>query len=150
MTKSTTSFLFPDLNVWLALSVESHIHHRAAARWLESLPGSPRLCFCRFTQLGVLRLLTTARLMGADEVLTQLQAWHVYDHWLSDERVLFLSEPLDLESSFRELTQFRHAALKDWADSYFIAFGEAAGLHLVTFDKAMARRASQAVQLRSE
>jgi predicted nucleic acid-binding protein len=88
--------------------------------------------------------------MGADEVLTQLQAWHAYDDWLSDERVLFLSEPLDLESSFRELTQLRHAAPKDWADSYLIAFAGAAGLHLVTFDKAMARRASKAIQLRSE
>jgi toxin-antitoxin system PIN domain toxin len=150
MSKSTTSFLFPDLNVWLALSVEGHIHHREAARWLESLPGSQRLCFCRFTQLGVLRLLTTAPLMGADEVLTQSQAWNVYDAWISDERVFFLSEPTGLESSFRRLTQLRHAAPKDWADSYLIAFAESAGLHLVTFDKAMARRTSKAIQLRSE
>ena len=74
----------------------------------------------------------------------------VYDDWLSDERVLFLSEPQDLESSFRRLTPLRHAAPKECADSYLIAFAEEAGLHLVTFDKAMARRACKAIQLRSE
>lgn len=150
MTKSTTSFLFPDLNVWLALSVQSHIHHRAAARWLEALPGSQRLCFCRFTQLGVLRLLTTAQLMGADEVLTQVQAWGIYDEWLSDERVLFLQEPLNLDKSFRGLTQLRRAAPKDWADSYLISFAQAAGLQLVTFDKAMSHRDATAVHLPME
>jgi len=150
MTKSTTSFLFPDLNVWLALSVQSHIHHRAAARWLEALPGSQRLCFCRFTQLGVLRLLTTAQLMGADEVLTQVQAWGIYDEWLSDERVLFVQEPQNLEKSFRELTQLRRAAPRDWADSYLISFARAAGLQLVTFDKAISHRNVTAVHLRTE
>ncbi len=150
MTKSTTSFLFPDLNVWLALSVQRHIHHRTAARWLEALPGSQRLCFCRFTQLSVLRLLTTVQLMGADEVLSQLQAWKVYDEWRADDRVLFLAEPPDLENSFRSLTQLRQAAPKDWAHSYLIAFAQAAGLQLVTFDKAMARRAFKAIQLTTE
>jgi len=150
MTKSTTSFLFPDLNVWLALSVQSHIHHRPAVLWLEALPGSQRLCFCRFTQLGLLRLLTTVQLMGADEVLTQLQAWGIYDDWLVDDRVLFLQEPPDLENPFRSLTQLRRAAPKDWADSYLIAFAEAAGLQLVTFDRAMAQKAVKAIHLRME
>jgi len=31
-------------------------------------------------KLGVLRLLTSVQLMGADEVLTQLQAWSIYSH----------------------------------------------------------------------
>ena len=147
MTKSTTSFLFPDLNVWLALSAQSHIHHRAAARWLEAVPGSQRLCFCRFTQMGLLRLLTTAQLMGEDEVLTQVHAWNIYDEWLSDERVSFLQEPPHMDKSFRGLTQLRRAAPKDWADSYLIAFAQAAGLQLVTFDKAMSHRAADAVHL---
>jgi toxin-antitoxin system PIN domain toxin len=150
MTKSTTSFLFPDLNVWLALSVQSHIHHRTAAKWLEAVPRSQRLCFCRFTQMGLLRLLTTTQLMGEDEVLTQAHAWRIYDEWLSDERVLFLPEPPHLESSFRGLTQLRRAAPKDWADSYLIAFAQAAGVQLVTFDKAMSHRATDAIHLTIE
>jgi uncharacterized protein len=147
MTRSTTSFLFPDLSVWLALSIQSHVHHRAAAQWLAALSGSQRLCFCRRTQLGLLRLPTTAQLMGDDEVLTQVQAWSIYDDWLSDERVLYLDEPLDLEESFRRLTQLRRAAPKDWADSYLIAFAQSAGIRLVTFDKAIGHRASDTILL---
>lgn len=147
MTKSTTSFLFPDLNVWLALSVQSHTHHRTAAQWLEGESDSLRLCFCRFTQMGLLRLLTTTQLMGEDEVLSQQLAWRTYDQWIADERVLFLQEPSDLEISFRSLTQLRRAAPRDWADSYLIAFAQAAGLQLVTFDKAMAHKAAKAVLL---
>jgi len=32
-----------------------------------------RVCFCRFTQLSLLRLLTTQAIMGTDEVMTQAQ-----------------------------------------------------------------------------
>lgn len=147
MTKSTTSFLFPDLNVWLALSLQSHVHHHAAAHWLEALSGSQRLCFCRITQLGLLRLLTTAQLMGDDEVLTQAEAWSVYDEWVSDERVQYLDEPADLEESLRDLTRCRRVAPKDWADSYLIAFAKSAGIRLVTFDKAISHRSSDTILL---
>jgi uncharacterized protein len=129
---------------WLCRS--SHVDHRSAAQWLEALSGSQRLCFCRFTQPGVLRLLTTIQLMGADEVLTQLQAWSIYDQWLSDERVLYLDEPPSLETSFRDLTQL-HAARKDWADSYLIAFAQSAGIRLVTFDSTIGHRASNTILL---
>jgi uncharacterized protein len=100
-----------------------------------------------FHALGMLRLLTTEQLMGADEVLTQAQAWSIYDEWLSDERVLYLDKPLDLEKSFRDLTQLRRAAPKDWADSYLIAFAHSAGIRLVTFDKAIGHRSSDAILL---
>lgn len=110
MTKSTTSFLFPDVNVWLALSVERHSHHRVAAEWLERERQTLRLCFCRFTQMGLLRLLTTVELMGKDEVQTHQQAWRIYDSWMDDERVVFIPEPADLEVPLRNLTQLRRAA----------------------------------------
>jgi len=37
-----------------------------------------RVCFCRFTQLSLLRLLTTQAIMGTDEVMTQAQAWQAF------------------------------------------------------------------------
>jgi predicted nucleic acid-binding protein len=73
MPPSTTS-LFPDINVWVALTYEGHVHHTAAAAWFAELPSDLTLAFCRFTQLGLLRLLTSASVMG-DEVMTQPQAW---------------------------------------------------------------------------
>lgn len=150
MTKSTTSFLFPDVNVWLALSVERHSHHRVAAEWLERERQTLRLCFCRFTQMGLLRLLTTVELMGKDEVQTHQQAWRIYDSWMDDERVVFIPEPADLEVPLRNLTQLRRAAPRDWADSYLIAFTETAGLQLVTFDRAVAYRTDRVVFLKTE
>ena len=40
-----------------------------AHHWLESFDADVRLCFCRFTQLGLLRLLTAAAVMGEDVTL---------------------------------------------------------------------------------
>jgi hypothetical protein len=36
MPPSTTS-LFPDINVWVALTYEGHVHHAAAAAWFAEL-----------------------------------------------------------------------------------------------------------------
>ena len=149
MTKSTTSFLFPDLNVWLALAHQSHIHHPVAAAWYNSLSDSTRFCFCRMTQIGFLRLLTTEQIMTVAEVLTQQQAWQVYDDLREDDRILFMEEPANMEVSFRATSQLRRAAPKHWADSYLIAFAQSAGFQLVTFDRAMGRKTADVIVLSS-
>ena len=81
MPASMTSFLFPDINVWIALTHGAHVHHQVARDWFDSLEPDARFCFCRFTQLGLLRLLTAEPVMG-EEVMTQVEAWAVYDRWL--------------------------------------------------------------------
>jgi predicted nucleic acid-binding protein len=77
MRKSTTLFLFPDVNVWLALTYRRHVHYTLAKAWLSSVPDDSELCFCRLTQLGFLRLPTTSAVMG-NEVLSQEAAWEVF------------------------------------------------------------------------
>lgn len=148
MPKSTTSFLFPDINIWIALTVERHVHHTRAIKWFESIGGSGRLFFCRFTQLGLLRLLTLEAVMGLQEVMAQAAAWKTYDRWLQDERIGFLDEPPEIEAAFRALTQRGQAAPKDWADSYLAAFAQSAQLTLVTFDQAFSSKARQLVLLK--
>ena len=64
------SQLFPDVNVWVALNHDQHQHHAAAKRWYEAIPDSARLVFCRQTQLGLFRILTTVAVMG-NEIVTQ-------------------------------------------------------------------------------
>jgi predicted nucleic acid-binding protein len=32
--------LLPDVNVWLALTFDSHIHHSAAKAWFDALSGN--------------------------------------------------------------------------------------------------------------
>jgi len=142
MPKYLKSFLFPDVNVWVALTFQGHFHHDTARAWFESLSvkDEPRLCFCRITQLSFLRVITTEAVMGKDEVLSQRQAWDVYDRWFEDSRVFFLEEPANLERALRGITRQSRPAAKDWADSYLLAFAEAADLSVVTFDRAIKQR----------
>ena len=149
MTRSTKSSLFPDVNVWGALTYEGHVHHGVVALWLVGAGRDVRLFFCRITQLSLLRLLTTDAIMGR-EALNQRNAWRVYDRWLRDERIALLPEPAELERSFRRLTRSRLASPKDWADSYLAAFASRASLTLVTFDQALHRRVRQSLLLSGE
>jgi toxin-antitoxin system PIN domain toxin len=149
MPKSTKLFLFPDINVWVALTYEGHVHHVRARSWFESIGGSGRLFFCRFTQLGLLRLLTAEAVMGRDDVLTQEQAWKTFDYCLQDERIGFLNEPNDIEVPFRAMTRLRQSAPKDWADSYLAAFAQSAHLTFVTFDQAFPSKARQLILLKT-
>jgi len=105
-----------------------------------------RFSFCRFTQLGVLRLLSAEAVMGND-VLSQREAWRVYDGWLSDDRVSLVDEPHGLESRLRPLTRSRRASPKAWADAYLVAFAETSQMTLVTFDRALHGKAKPVLLL---
>ena len=138
--------LFPDINVWVALTYEGHTHHSNAAEWFATLPSGASFAFCRFTQLGLLRLLTAKAVMS-DEVMTQPQAWAAYDRWLKDPRVEIVDEPSEIETRFRALTRLRQPATKDWADSYLAAFATVGQLTLVTFDRGLGSKAKSAILL---
>lgn len=142
----TTSFLFPDINVWVALTHAGHVHHDVASDWFSTLDDDTRLHFCRVTQLGFLRLLTAQAVMGSD-VLTQSEAWQAYDHWHRDHRVTFIDEPVGMDRRFRSLTRLKTASPKHWADAYLLALAETAQLTLVTFDQAFAARTKHVLLL---
>jgi toxin-antitoxin system PIN domain toxin len=148
MPRSSKSFLFPDVNVWLALTYERHVHHSAAKDWLGGVDPTSRLCFCRFTQISFLRLLNTSAVMGEDGVLSQSRAWDAYDRWIEDGDAILLDEPAALEPSFRAFSQQTRPAPKDWADSYLAAFAAALGLRLVSFDQAFRQRVRESIILR--
>ena len=146
MPESTRSSLFPDVDVWVALTYEGHVHHTAAAKWFTTLDQDATLVFCRFTQLGLLRLLTAEAVMG-DEVMTQPEAWRAYDRWQQDDRVELMNEPSNLEPRFRRLTRRPSPATKDWADSYLAAFAASGELTVVTFDRALRRKTKPLILL---
>jgi toxin-antitoxin system PIN domain toxin len=147
MRKSSRLFLFPDINVWVALTYDRHVHHITARDWFEGLAPTVRLFFCRLTQLGLLRLLSAPAVMGPDQAKSQQEEWKAYDRWLEDERVDFLDEPSGLETQFRALTRLHHALPKDWADSYLAAFAHASRLTVVTFDRAFQNKAKDLLLL---
>lgn len=146
MPRSSKSFLFPDVNVWLALSYDNHVHHEIARNWFKSLGENSRLCFCRFTQLSFLRLLTTEAVMKED-VLSQSDAWVNYDRWMADGRIFLIEEPANFEDAFRSLSRSSRPTPKDWADSYLAAFSLTAGIRLVTFDRAFRQKLDDLVLL---
>src|SRR5437762_304208 len=147
MKRFSKSSLFPDVNVWLALTYEGHIHHEVARAWLAEVGPDSRLFFCRITQLALLRLLTTEAVMGKEEVLSQKKAWRAYDQWIKDRRITLMQEPANLDPPFRRLSRSLQPSPKDWADSYLAAFALSAELTLVTFDRALHRRLKRSLLL---
>jgi uncharacterized protein len=81
----------PDVNVWMALVAEGHVHHRASRAWL-TVQADASVAFCRITQMGLLRLLTNSRVMGGAP-RTIGQAWETFDQLRADRKIVFANEP---------------------------------------------------------
>ncbi|MGA2183121.1 MAG: VapC toxin family PIN domain ribonuclease [Bryobacteraceae bacterium] len=136
--------------MWLALSWARHMHSDAAWAWFSRQEDN-RFFFCRFTQLGLLRLLATSAVMGKD-VRTIGQAWKVYDRWLEDSRVGIRQEPFEFDMAFRAATRSvsRLSSPKALDDCYLLAVSQVTDATLVTFDRGLAsacRKARQRVAL---
>jgi uncharacterized protein len=131
---------FPDANVWLALLWDRHAHSEAARAWFDRCEEE-KFFFCRITQLTVLRLLTTEQIMGT-AVQNMVESWRLWDKIAADDRIEFLHEPDGLEPGLRRQSRLPSASPKVWADAYLMAFASAAGLKLITFDRALKSRTS--------
>ncbi|MFL6464769.1 MAG: VapC toxin family PIN domain ribonuclease [Bryobacteraceae bacterium] len=94
--------------------------------------------------MTVLRLSTTTAVIGHD-VRTMEGAWEIWDQITSDDHIGFLTEPEDLELQFRKHWHLATASPKLWADAYLLAFSQAAGLILVTFDRSFGSRTAECV-----
>jgi toxin-antitoxin system PIN domain toxin len=131
---------FPDVNTWLALAWDAHVHHAVAAAWFEGVPEPSRFLFSRYSQLGLLRLVTNAQVM-AESAVSLEQAFALYDRLLEDPRIELRAEPQGIEGLMRSVSRpfARQSATKVIGDLYLIAFAVAAEATTVTFDKAMAR-----------
>ena len=126
------------------------MHSDAAWAWF-SRDEHDSFFFCRFTQLGLLRLLATSAIMGKD-VRTIGEAWMVYDRWLGDSRIGIRQESFELDPAFRTATRSvsRLSSPKALGDCYLLAVSEITSATLVTFDRGLAsacRKARQPVML---
>jgi uncharacterized protein len=135
--------LLPDVNVWLALVFNTHVHHPAALAWINGITGETA-CFCRLTQQGFLRLSNNPKVFPGDAVSTS-EAWQLYDTTMSDPRVTLVDEPAGLEVVWRQFTQGRQFTPKLWNDAYLAAFAHVGGYEVVTFDHAFTQYAGIAV-----
>lgn len=128
----------------MALTLEHHVHRRAAKRWWEADPGP--IVFTRFTQISLLRLLTTAAAMDGKPLRID-DAWRVHDGLFTDERVGFYAEPAGVETRFREYASGQVAAPKIWADAWLLAVARSAVGTLITFDRALGARGARCLLL---
>lgn len=144
----TSKNFLPDVNVWLALVSQRHVHAGVCGEWLASM-RSETVSFCRVTQMGLLRLLTNSSVMGND-VLSMRDSWRTYRTLLADERVRFAPEPAGLETEWHRMTSHDRSTPtpKVWTDAYLAAFADAAGMQLVTLDRAISSMAKKALVLR--
>lgn len=128
--------LLPDVNIWLALTFEAHVHHQVASNWFDQIGEQP--CrFCRLTQQGFLRLATNANALGNDAVGLD-DAWTLYDSIVSDDRIGLADEPAGIEPVWRQFTHGSHFSTKVWSDAYLAAFASTGGYTFITCDKGFA------------
>jgi uncharacterized protein len=126
-----------DGNVWLALALSRHVHHRKVRQWFDSVVEPGTILFCRATQQTFLRLLTNASVLAAygNRPLTNAHAWRTYESLVADDRVgLRIDEPMHLEARWKGFAARDTASPKLWMDAYLAAFALAGGLRLVTTD----------------
>ena len=122
----------PDVNVWIALAAEGHVHHVPARGWFTAQPDAS-IAFCRITQMGRLRLLTNSNVMGRAP-RTIVQAWETFAQLRADRRLVFATEPVRVESAWRQLMTQAGVGPSSWTDAYLAAFAEVHSYSLVTFD----------------
>lgn len=127
----------PDLNVWLALSIPPHAHHQAATNWFQQA-GNEAIVFCRSTQQGFLRLLTTEAVTAPYGLAphSNRKAITLINGIMEDPRIDFAEEPKQLWPLWLQYADTKHASPKLWMDAYLAAFAIAGGYQLVPLDKA--------------
>jgi hypothetical protein len=123
----------PDVNVWIALTSDQHVHHSSANQWIQKLE-TDKLAFCHVTELGFLRLLTNHHVMG-DNVLKPVQAWHIYDTLRGDPRVTFSAEQSGFSSQWRATGNLISGGPNAWTDAYLAAFALDRNMTVATFDR---------------
>ncbi len=125
----------PDVNVWLALADENHIHHTAAQRYWQH-QAAPAVAFCRISMLGFLRLATHRSVLSRP--LSPAEAWAIYQQYLAQEDVGFVHETPATEGEFQTLTCQPGFSPQLWTDAYLAAFARSAGCRIVSFDSGFA------------
>lgn len=128
--------------------MEQHPHHRKAIGWWQTqvLPERHTVCFCRVTQLGLLRLLTNAAIMGPSRRTCE-HAWTDYDRLAQRGAVAYIDEPSGLTDLLRGYTRGQHLSASLWTDAYLAAFAQAADLEFATFDRGFRRFPGLRLQL---
>jgi toxin-antitoxin system PIN domain toxin len=139
-------FSLLDSNVWVALTIDRHEHHRDALAWFDEVPDDRSACFCRMTQNSFLRLVTSKSIFQED-TMTNEQAIRAYRQFRLDPRVGWMDEPVGLEDQWFAAASVRSPATKRWMDAYLYACARSSDARLVTFDSGFRQYESEGLSL---
>ncbi|HWD39286.1 MAG TPA: TA system VapC family ribonuclease toxin [Fimbriimonas sp.] len=122
----------PDINVWIALTLQGHPHHESAKRyWADE--ASAKLAFNSHTMFGLVRILSNVRQLGP-KPLSPAEAWAVYRDWRRDEAVALAAEPKRCPLVLDGFVQAGLVQARTWSDAYLAAFAISGGFRLVSCD----------------
>ena len=123
----------PDLNVWLALAATQHPHHAQALTYWEQ-QASGQVLFCTVTALGLVRLLSQPKLMGAS-VLGSAEASDLLQAFRRQPGVAMAAPEHDGWDLFHTLLSSAELPARLQTDAYLAALVIANGWRLVSFDR---------------
>ena len=123
----------PDLNVWLALAATQHPHHAQALTYWEQ-QASGQVLFCTVTALGLVRLLSQPKLMGAS-VLGSAEASDLLQAFRHQPGVAMAAPEHDGWDLFHTLLSSAELPARLQTDAYLAALVIANGWRLVSFDR---------------
>lgn len=99
------------------------------------------------TEMGFLRLLTNVHVMAA-RVPTAEQAWRFIEELRDDARVVFASEPAELEPIWRAMTIGGNQTGHNFrTDTYLATFAEETGFTFVPIDRGFWKHQGLALQI---
>lgn len=120
-----------DINVWLALADENHVHHESALNYWQNL-SQAEMAFCRVTALGFLRLSTHPQVLSRP--LTPDEGWDIYRRYRAEAHVSFIEDSEEIDRGFMALTRRPEFLHHLWTDCYLAALAQLRGCRVVSFD----------------
>jgi toxin-antitoxin system PIN domain toxin len=124
------------VSVWVSAVFPTHPFHLQARQALEAATPAGPAAFCRSTEQGFLRLLSTPVILKAygAEGLTNRDALVALEALLALPQVSVREEPPGLRALWHRLAARDTPSPKVWMDAYLATFAMAGGLRMVTLD----------------
>jgi uncharacterized protein len=127
----------PDVNVWVALTDTTHVHHRRALTYWNS-ERSERIAFCGFTRGGMLRVMTNPKAMSG-KPFDLSDAWSRYRQFADLREVDFLPDGRSFESLMAGWCRSSSFPHRLWTDAWIAALALEHGCRVVSFDADFAK-----------
>jgi toxin-antitoxin system PIN domain toxin len=125
-----------DVNVWLALVDENHIHHGRARRYWDE-ESAEQIAFTCVTMLGFVRLLTNRAAMN-NLPFTATEAWQAYRAFRELPEVTWIGELDDDAHAADTLLDgwlgTANFSTLQWTDAHLASIATTFGCRLVSFD----------------